>query len=63
MAVLLERLGGVDVDRAVEIISSGTEPLRDLIGAMHSKLLLAALRRERDRLETAASPRRQRGQG
>ena len=43
--VLLDRLAGkVDVDRAVEIISSGTEPLRDLIGAMHSKLLLAALR-------------------
>jgi hypothetical protein len=35
----------VDVDRAVQIIASGTEPLRDLIGAMHSKLLLAALRR------------------
>jgi DNA-binding transcriptional MerR regulator len=47
VAVLLERLGSVDVDRAVEIISSGTEPLRDLIGAMHSKLLLAALRRQR----------------
>jgi DNA-binding transcriptional MerR regulator len=46
--VLLDRLaGGVDVDRAVEIISSGTEPLRELIGAMHSKLLLAALRRHR----------------
>jgi DNA-binding transcriptional MerR regulator len=44
--VLLDRLAGkVDVDRAVEIISSGTEPLRDLVGAMHSKLLLAALRR------------------
>jgi DNA-binding transcriptional MerR regulator len=45
--VLLERLGGMDVDRAVQIISSGAEPLRDLIGAMHSKLLLAALRRHR----------------
>ena len=46
--VLLERLAGrVEVDRAVEIISSGAEPLRDLIGAMHSKLLLAALRRQR----------------
>ena len=44
--VLLDRLAGkVDVDRAVEIISSGAEPLRELIGAMHSKLLLAALRR------------------
>jgi hypothetical protein len=37
----------VEVDRAVEIISSGAQPLRDLIGAMHSKLLLAALRRQR----------------
>ncbi len=45
--VLLERLGGMDVDRAVQIISSGAEPLRDLVGAMHSKLLLAALRRHR----------------
>jgi DNA-binding transcriptional MerR regulator len=46
--VLLDRLAGqVEVDRAVEIIASGAEPLRDLIGAMHSKLLLAALRRQR----------------
>ena len=46
--VLLDRLaGGVEVERAVEIISSGAEPLRELIGAMHSKLLLAALRRQR----------------
>ena len=46
VSVLLKRLSReVDVDRAVEIIASGTEPLRDLIGAMHSKLLLAALRR------------------
>ena len=46
--VLLERLAGkVDVERAVEIISSGAEPLRELIGAVHSKLLLAELRRQR----------------
>src|ERR1700758_3517082 len=46
--VLLDPLAGkVDVDRAVQIISSGAEPLRELIGAMHSKLLLAALRRAR----------------
>jgi DNA-binding transcriptional MerR regulator len=45
--VLLDRLPGeVEVDRAVEIIASGAEPLRDLIGAMHSKLLLVALRRQ-----------------
>ncbi len=44
--VLLERLAGrVAVDRAVEIIAAGEQPLRELIGAMHSKLLLAALRR------------------
>jgi DNA-binding transcriptional MerR regulator len=46
--VLLDRLAGkVEVDRAVEIISSGAQPLRDLVGAMHAKLLLAALRRAR----------------
>jgi DNA-binding transcriptional MerR regulator len=50
--VLLDRLAGkVDVDRAAEIISSGAEPLRELIGAMHSKLLLAALRRHRGMAE------------
>ena len=45
---LLDRLvGQVDADRAVEIISAGAEPLRELIGAMHSKLLLAELHRQR----------------
>ena len=44
--VLLRRLAGkVDEDRAVQIISSGAQPLRELIGAMHSKMLLAALQR------------------
>jgi DNA-binding transcriptional MerR regulator len=47
--VLLERLAGeVPVERAVEIIASGAEPLRDLIGALHSKLLLGALHRARE---------------
>jgi DNA-binding transcriptional MerR regulator len=46
---LLDRLAGeVEVERAVEIIAAGAEPLRDLIGAMHSKLLLAELRRQLD---------------
>ena len=46
--ILLDRLAGeVDVDRALEIIAAGAEPLRDLIGAMHSKLLLAELSRQR----------------
>ncbi len=45
---LLDRLAGeVDVERAMEIVAAGTEPLRELIGAMHSKLLLAELRRQR----------------
>jgi DNA-binding transcriptional MerR regulator len=46
IGTLLERLAGeVEPERAAEIIASGAEPLRELIGAMHSKLLLAALRR------------------
>jgi DNA-binding transcriptional MerR regulator len=45
---LLDRLAGeVPVERAAEIITGGAEPLRELIGAMHSKLLLAELRRQR----------------
>ncbi len=47
---LLGRLAGeVEVERALEIVAAGTEPLRELIGAMHSKLLLAALRRHSSR--------------
>jgi DNA-binding transcriptional MerR regulator len=45
--VLLERLAGeVEPDRAAEIVAAGAAPLRELIGAMHSKLLLAELRRQ-----------------
>jgi len=47
---LLDRLAGeVDVERALQIVAAGAEPLRELIGAMHSKLLLAELRRQRGR--------------
>ena len=50
VSVLIARLAGqLDVDRAVEIIESGVDPLRELIGAMHSKLLLAELRRRHGR--------------
>jgi DNA-binding transcriptional MerR regulator len=49
VAALLDRLAGeVEVDRAMEIVAAGVEPLRELLGAMHSKLLLAELRRHRD---------------
>jgi DNA-binding transcriptional MerR regulator len=47
---LLERLAGeVEVERAAHIIASGAEPLRELVGAMHSKLLKAELERQRGR--------------
>jgi DNA-binding transcriptional MerR regulator len=47
--VLLDRLAGeVSVERAVEIIASGAEPLRELIGAMHSRMLRDELRKRRD---------------
>ena len=50
VGVLLERLAGeVELDRAEEIIAAGTEPLRELVGAIHSKLLLDELRRARAR--------------
>jgi DNA-binding transcriptional MerR regulator len=46
--VLLERLAGeMDPDRAAELIAAGTEPLNDLIAALHQKLLVAELRRVR----------------
>jgi DNA-binding transcriptional MerR regulator len=47
---LLDRLAGeVEVERAMEIVAAGVEPLRELLGAMHSKLLLAELRRQHPR--------------
>ncbi len=45
VAVLVERLGDVEPDRAAEIVRAGRDPLRDLLGAMHSKMLLEELRR------------------
>jgi DNA-binding transcriptional MerR regulator len=49
---LLGRLAGeVEVERATEIVAAGVEPLRELIGAMHSKLVLAELRRQRARAD------------
>jgi DNA-binding transcriptional MerR regulator len=51
VGTLLGRLASeVAPEHAVEIIRSGSEPLRELIGAMHSKLLLAELERQRDRV-------------
>ena len=46
--VLMERVAGeMEPDRAVKLIEDGSEPLRDLIAALHSKLLVAELKRQR----------------
>jgi DNA-binding transcriptional MerR regulator len=46
--VLMDRLAGeMDPDRAVELIAAGTEPLNELMAALHQKSLLAELRRQR----------------
>jgi DNA-binding transcriptional MerR regulator len=47
--VLMQRLAGeMDADRAVELVESGAEPLQDLISALHSKLLVAELKHQRE---------------
>jgi DNA-binding transcriptional MerR regulator len=47
--VLTERLAGEkSPDEVVALIEAGAEPLRDLIAAMHSKLLVAELTRSRE---------------
>jgi DNA-binding transcriptional MerR regulator len=46
--VLMDRVAGeLPSDRAVELIESGAEPLRDLISALHQKLLVAELKAQR----------------
>jgi DNA-binding transcriptional MerR regulator len=49
VSVVLERLAGeLEPDRVVDLIEAGVEPLRDFIAALHSKLLVAELRRQRE---------------
>jgi len=56
LRALLGRLAGeVDVERALEIVAAGVEPLRELIGAIHSKLLFAAMQRHRAGAAAASS--------
>ena len=43
--MLVQRLGDVDPGRVAALVRAGREPLRELIGAMHSKMLLEELRR------------------
>ena len=46
--VLMERLAGeMEPDRVVEMIEAGAEPLQDLIAALHTKLLVAEIERQR----------------
>ena len=46
--VLMDRLAGeLDPDDAAELISAGIEPLNELMAALHQKLLVAELRRQR----------------
>lgn len=62
VATLLDKLAGeVNVERALEIIAAGVEPLRELLGAMHSKLLLAELRRQQQRRRGGGQQQSRRG--
>jgi DNA-binding transcriptional MerR regulator len=46
--VLMERLAGeMEADQAMGLIEAGTQPLNDLIAAMHTKALVAELERRR----------------
>jgi DNA-binding transcriptional MerR regulator len=46
--VLMERLAGeMDPDAAMALIEAGTQPLNDLLAAMHTKALVAELERRR----------------
>jgi DNA-binding transcriptional MerR regulator len=49
VSVVLERLAGeLEPDRVVELMEAGVEPLRDFIAALHSKLLVEELKRQRE---------------
>jgi len=46
--VVMTRLAGeVEPERVVEMLQAGAEPLKDLIAALHTKLLVAELERQR----------------
>jgi DNA-binding transcriptional MerR regulator len=49
VGMVMDRLAGeVPPERVVEMLESGAQPLQDLIAALHTKLLVAELRRHRD---------------
>ncbi len=46
--MVMNRLAGeVPPERVVEMLETGAEPLRDLIAALHTKLMVAELERRR----------------
>lgn len=46
--VITERLAGrISADEAADLVERGAAPMRDLIAAMHAKLLVSELRRQR----------------
>jgi DNA-binding transcriptional MerR regulator len=48
VAVVMERLAGkVPPEQVAEMLAAGSEPLKDLIAALHAKLLVAELERQR----------------
>ena len=48
--VLTQRLArDIDPNRAIEIVEAGVGPLNDLMAALHTKLLVAELERQRER--------------
>ena len=46
-AIELMREGEMPPDRAVELIEAGVEPLRDLIAAIHTRLMVEEVERRR----------------
>jgi DNA-binding transcriptional MerR regulator len=49
VGMVMDRLAGeVPPERVVEMLESGSQPLQDLIAALHTKLLVAELQRHRD---------------
>ncbi len=48
LGVLMERLAGeMEPDRVLELLDAGVEPLQELIAALHQKLLVVELERQR----------------
>jgi len=62
--VLMERLvGEMETDDAVELIEAGSEPLQELIAALHGKLLIAELQLTRERRALPSPPAPSEGEG